>query len=196
MVLRGADVTPLSLCDGVGKSVCLVRIHPSGFSTTVAWFWLPVYCPTDAKVGRYSGAETKKYHSRPSTPSFALGAKHWDAWFGISTAVEFGTVVYQATQSVIQSVVDFYKSSLRRELTRFTELKDWVMKVNYPAGSEMMNRMVNDVFQSSDVFGVGRGAISVSAVIQMMEVEEWVAQPVEGTLSETDVQYRDYFARL
>lgn len=70
------------------------------------------------------------------------------------------------------------------------------MKVNYPAWFQIMNRMENDVFQAPDVFGVVRGAIGVSAVKQMREVEEWVSQPVEGTLSEIYGTYRDYLAKL
>jgi hypothetical protein len=70
------------------------------------------------------------------------------------------------------------------------------MKVNYPRWFEIMNAMQDGVFRTADVFWVVRGAISVSAVMQMKEVEEWVAQPVEGTLSEIYASYRDYYARL
>jgi len=208
MVLRGVDVTPLSfrefavsnrsltcMMELVSRCASLGPIRLASVLRSLGFGYRSTARLTQ-KLESIPGRKLRNTILALLHPASPFGAKHWDAWFGISTAVEFGTVADQATQGVIQSVVDFYKSSLRRELTRFAELKDWVMKVNYPAWFEIMNRMVNDVFQSPDVFGVVRGAISVSAVMQMKEVEEWVAQPVEGTLSEIYSQYRDYFARL
>lgn len=208
MILRGADVTSLSFrefavanrsltcmmelvsrCASLGpiRLASVLRALGFGYRSTARLTQRLVSIP---------GRKLRNTILALLHPASPFGAKHWDAWFGLETAVSFRTVDDQSTQSVIQSVVDFYKSQLSRELARFTELKNWVMKVNYPAWFEIMNRMQNDVFQSADVFGVVRGAISVSAMMQMKEVEEWVAQPVEGTLSEIYGSYRDYFARL
>jgi hypothetical protein len=208
MILRGADVSPLSFrefaianrsltcmmecasrCASLGpiRMASVLRALGFGYRSTAR---------LTQKVIEVPGRKLRNTILALLHPASPFGVKHWDAWFGAVTAVEHRTVADQATQSVIQSVVDFYKSQLTRELSRFAELKDWVMKVNYPRWFEIMNRMENDVFLSPDVFGVVRGAISVSAMMQMKEVEEWVAQPVEGTLSEVYDQYRDYFARL
>jgi hypothetical protein len=208
MILRGADVTPLSFrefavanrsltCMMEMVSRCAVgdHIRLASVLRSLGFGYRSTARLTQRLVG-IPGRRLRNTILALLHPASPLGVKHWDAWFGCDTAVSFQTVADQATQSVIQSVVDFYKSRLARELARFTELKDWVMKVNYPRWFEIMNRMENDVFQTPDVFGVVRGAISVSAMMQMKEVEEWVAQPVEGTLSEIYDTYRDYCARL
>jgi len=208
MVLRGADVSPLSFREFAiaNRSLtcmmeCASRCAPLGpirMASVLRALGFGYRCTSrlTQKVIEIPGRKLRNTILALLHPASPFGVKHWDAWFGAVTAVEHRTVADQATESVIRSVVDFYKSQLARELARFTQLKDWVMKVNYPAWFEIMNRMENDVFRPSDVFGVVRGAISVSAVMQMKEVEEWVAQPVEGTLSEVYATYRDYFARL
>jgi len=207
-VLRGADVTPLSYREFAisNRSLtcmmeCVSRCAPLGpirLASVLRALGFG-YRSTARLTQRLINVPGRKLRNTMLAllhPCSPFGAKHWDAWFGATTAVEPQAVAFEATESVTKSVVDFYKSQLARELARFAELKDWVMKVNYPRWFEIMNAMQNDVFRPADVFWVVRGAISVSAMMQMKEVEEWVAQPVEGTLSEVYASYRDYYARL